>query len=175
MRIRHSIAAVAVSLFVTLALAGPALAGTFTVQALDSNGGPPFHFSPSTITIHVGDTVVWHNGGTVPHTATGSGFDSGNLNPGQSYSHTFSSAGTFAYHCQYHQALGMVGTVVVQAASTSPPPGGGGGGGVPPADGSGGALPNTGDSNTTLPFLLIGGGLVVAGGIVLLAVRRHSA
>ena len=46
MRIRHQAAAVAVSLLAALALAGPAFAAMHTVQALDTAGGPPFHFSP---------------------------------------------------------------------------------------------------------------------------------
>jgi plastocyanin len=50
----------------------------------------------------------------VPHTATASdgSFDSGNLNPGQSFSFTFATPGSFPYVCQYH--AGMQGTIVVQ-------------------------------------------------------------
>ena len=142
----------------TLAGGGSALAAGAHVSAVD------FRFSPQTVTIGVGDSVSWSNDGQSPHTVTGSGFDSGNLNPGQGYSHTFSSAGTFAYHCQYHQGQGMVGTVVVLA-------GGGGGGG-----GSGGTpLPNTGIGSGALTLGLVGAGLLLVGGFVLLSARRRRA
>lgn len=68
-------------------------------------------FVPATITINPGDTVTWTNDDSVPHTATGSGFDTGMLSKGQSGSHTFSSAGTFDYICTTHPA--MKGQVVV--------------------------------------------------------------
>jgi LPXTG-motif cell wall-anchored protein len=180
MRIRHHAAAVAVSILATLVLAGPAFATTHTVQALDSNGGPPFHFSPATITIKAGDTITWTNAGTIPHTATGSGFDSGTLNPGQSFSHTFTSVGTISYHCTFHQALGMVGTIVVEAAGTTPPPPTGGTGGTGSSSGgeptgTAAPLPNTGSSSSTVPFLFGGAALVLVGGIVLLILRRRPA
>jgi LPXTG-motif cell wall-anchored protein len=181
-RIRQALVVLLISSVATMLAAGPALAATFSVQALDSHGGPPFHFSPSTVTIHVGDAVVWHNGGTVPHTATGAGFDSGTLDPGQSFSHTFTSAGSFAYHCQFHASLGMVGTVVVVvAASTTPPatsPAGSGGGATSAPPGAGGttsALPNTGDGNSSVPITLAGAALVLLGGGTLLVLRRRAA
>jgi plastocyanin len=52
-------------------------------------------------------------------TADDGSFDSGNLNPTQSFSLVFNTVGQFNYHCQYHQSLGMVGTINV-AASTPP-------------------------------------------------------
>jgi Cupredoxin-like domain len=78
-----------------------------------------FHFSPATTTIHVGDTITWSNSGPSSHTATaGNGsFNTGILKKGQSASHTFTQAGTFAYVCQIHPF--MHGTIIVQAATTS--------------------------------------------------------
>src|SRR5436190_4726888 len=78
-----------------------------------------FSFGPKSITVNVGDTVSWTNTGEQPHTATGSGFDTGTLKQGQSASHTFSSAGTFNYICTIHPF--MKGTVVVAAAAGSSP------------------------------------------------------
>ena len=76
-------------------------------------------FSPNVITVVLGvnSTVIWTNDDSSPHTVTSNGgaFDSGNLAPGQSYSYTFSAAGTYVYHCTYHPW--MVGTVVVKAGS----------------------------------------------------------
>jgi plastocyanin len=76
-----------------------------------------FAFSPATLTITAGDTVTWTNSDTVAHTATGSGFDSGLLDQGDSYSFTFSAAGTYDYVCTPHPT--MTGQIVVQAATAS--------------------------------------------------------
>jgi plastocyanin len=78
-----------------------------------------FHFSPSSTTIHVGDTITWTNDGPSSHTATArnGGFDTGVLKKGHSASHTFTQAGTFTYFCQIHPF--MHGTIVVLAATTS--------------------------------------------------------
>ena len=74
-----------------------------------------FSFSPSTITIHVGDTITWTNVGHQPHTATANdhSFDTGILKPGQSGSHTFTTPGTYTYFCIVHPY--MHGTVIVLA------------------------------------------------------------
>ncbi|MBV9310358.1 MAG: cupredoxin family copper-binding protein [Solirubrobacterales bacterium] len=102
-------------------------------SAINGAGDPPvtisdFQFGPATITIHVGDTVTWSNSGPSPHTATanGGGFDTGTLNRGQSASHTFQQAGTFAYFCKIHPF--MHGTVVVTGSGGSGQAAGGGGG-----------------------------------------------
>jgi LPXTG-motif cell wall-anchored protein len=78
-----------------------------------------FHFAPATTTIHVGDTITWSNSGPSSHTATArnGSFNTGILKKGQSVSHTFTQAGTFAYACQIHPF--MHGTIVVEAATTS--------------------------------------------------------
>jgi LPXTG-motif cell wall-anchored protein len=74
------------------------------------------------MTIHVGDTVTWTNNGPSPHNATANNgsFNTGNLNKGQSASHTFTQAGTFAYICTIHPF--MHGTVVVLASVTTTTP-----------------------------------------------------
>src|SRR5437667_1076986 len=82
-----------------------------------------FSFSPKTVTINVGDTVVWSNTGG-SHTVTGDGSDPfcGSGFIPTSCSHTFNTAGTFPYHCIPHQfSFNMVGTVIVQAAANTPP------------------------------------------------------
>ena len=81
-----------------------------------------FSFTPASITIHVGDTVTWTNHGPSAHTATANNgsFNTGVLQKGQSASHTFTTAGTFAYICSIHPF--MHGTVVVLANTTSTTP-----------------------------------------------------
>jgi plastocyanin len=91
-------------------------------------------FSPASVSIAEGDTVTWANNGQAPHSATADNgsFDTGVFNSGQSRSHTFSQAGTFAYFCTVH--ANMRGTVRVLAASSG---GGKGGGGSAGSSGAG--------------------------------------
>ena len=74
-----------------------------------------FAFNPPTVEVAVGDTVTWTNSDSAAHTATqrpsGSGFQSGTLDPGASYSFTFDTAGTYDYYCEFH--AGMTGQVIV--------------------------------------------------------------
>jgi plastocyanin len=75
-----------------------------------------FKFSPSTLTVPVGTKVTFTQEDGTPHTVTGSGnsafLKSAPLNKGQSYTVTFSKAGTYNYICTFHTQ--MHGTVVVQ-------------------------------------------------------------
>jgi plastocyanin len=70
-------------------------------------------FSPNPIEIKVGDTVTWTNDHREAHTVTSksSAFDSGDIQPSQSYSHKFDKAGSFQYYCVIHPS--MVGEVDV--------------------------------------------------------------
>ena len=73
-----------------------------------------FHFSPGTLTVKKGTRVEWTNNDGVPHTVTadlGTGLASSTLNPGDHYTYTFASVGTFDYHCSIHAS--MHGSVVV--------------------------------------------------------------
>ena len=71
-------------------------------------------FSPNPIVISTGGTVTWTNNDNTSHTSTGDdgAWNSGNIAPGAQFSRTFSTAGSFSYHCSIHP--GMVGTVTVQ-------------------------------------------------------------
>ena len=87
-----------------------------------------FAFAPAGITINVGDTVRWTNneGSAIFHTSTADNgtWDSKVLANGQSFSFTFTVAGTFAYHCAVHPSMRGSVTVVGSAtpAPTPPPP-----------------------------------------------------
>jgi plastocyanin len=112
----------AAALFVAAGLAwavDDASAATVQVSAVD------FEFNPDDITIDVGDTVEWELSGN-DHTVTsiGSGpLDSGTQADGSTFSHTFTSGGTFQYYCTFHgdrdSFSGMVGTVNVVAQETA--------------------------------------------------------
>jgi plastocyanin len=73
-------------------------------------------FAPATITVARGTTITWRNSDALVHTSTSdsTGWDTGNIQPGASRTTTFAAPGTFRYHCTYHRAMGMVGTIVVQ-------------------------------------------------------------
>lgn len=73
-----------------------------------------FAYGPDMVTVAAGTTVTWTNNDTAPHTVTSTdgSFDSGNIAPGETFTYTFTSAGTFDYICNYHP--NMTATVVVE-------------------------------------------------------------
>lgn len=115
--------------FITLAaLLAAALCATVTVT---TNG---LTFSPSTITVSVGDTVTWTGLSThtvtqvdsgTSTTRTTNGFRSGDAGAVTTFSKTFDAATvgtktTFFYICEPHGASGMRGQVNIVAATTKP-------------------------------------------------------
>jgi plastocyanin len=65
-------------------------------------------FSPASLTIAAGDSVVWVNKDVIPHTATSASagtFDSGTIASGKSWKHAFKAKADFAYLCQFHPAM----------------------------------------------------------------------
>lgn len=95
-----------------------------TIRMVDGNA-----FDPEQLTVRVGDSVTWENTASSIHTVTcdpenpmgvehvlpdgAETFNSGNVAPGDSFSHTFEVAGDYTYSCMLH--LPMVGRVTVQA------------------------------------------------------------
>src|SRR5215210_280353 len=103
--------------------AGAQDAGVQTVPIQNTwsvNIGDNF-FAPPNAAVEPGSTITWTNNGVEPHTVTADdgSFDSGALNPGDSYTVAFDGQGTVTYHCAIHPE--MRGSVTV----------GGVGGGVP--------------------------------------------
>jgi plastocyanin len=92
-----------------------------------------YKFSPETVRVAVGSAVAWNNNGTTSHTSTSDTTGIWNSNainppgppppscpyppcdgtPGGSFQYTFSTAGTYPYHCAFHETLGMKGVVIV--------------------------------------------------------------
>jgi plastocyanin len=64
-------------------------------------------FSPSSITITAGTTLMWTNKDGVAHTVTSDVglFDSGTINSGGAFSYLFTTAGTYLYHCAVHPTM----------------------------------------------------------------------
>ena len=89
--------------------AEPAVANTVQVSITG------YKFDPQVLTVPVGTTVVWTNHDDVPHTVTSTDKtfkSSGALDQGDSYSYTFTAAGTFNYYCTVHPF--MTAKVIVQ-------------------------------------------------------------
>lgn len=133
---RHRLSAVALMLVVSVALVACSSTAATTSPAAASPTSPAaassapastsaasvqnavtisgFAFSPASITVPVGTKVTWTNQDSTTHTVTaddGKTFDSGNLANGATFSFTFTTAGTFAYHCAIHSS--MKATVIV--------------------------------------------------------------
>lgn len=64
-------------------------------------------FTPAAVQIKIGESVTWTNSDDRDHTVNaGDGsFRSGNIKPGASFSHRFTSAGTINYGCSYHPRM----------------------------------------------------------------------
>jgi plastocyanin len=112
-----------------VAAATPALAAGATVE-VSMKQSPKMVFVPATVNVKVGDTVKWTNPYNITHTVTFdpaqaqtasdvalpagvTPFGSADIEEEGTFSHTFTTAGTYKYVCKYHEAMGMVGTVVV--------------------------------------------------------------
>lgn len=81
-----------------------------------------YRFAPDSLNVMTGDTVTWANRGRAAHTTTSGTngnpngkWDSRNVQPGGSYSHVFTAAGTLPYYCSPHVSMGMKGVIVVIA------------------------------------------------------------
>lgn len=92
-----------------------------------------YHFTPETLRVTVGTAVQWSNAGTTDHTSTSDSaglwnsaalappgpppmtcpYPPCNGTPGATFQFTFARAGTYPYHCMFHQGLGMKGVVIV--------------------------------------------------------------
>lgn len=140
-----------------LIVAAPVVAGpTAGIKIGEANNR--YHFSPTTAYVNVGGTVTWTNGSDAPHTVTsdaGNELASATIGAAKTYSHTFASTGTFAYHCSIHRY--MVANVIVLAADVT----------APPTDTLPAVRPGSGDIGTGLALLVFVG---LSG--ALLALRR---
>ncbi|TMH54853.1 MAG: copper-binding protein [Betaproteobacteria bacterium] len=70
-------------------------------------------YTPETLTVKGGETVVWVNKDPFPHTVTAKGaFDSHDIAAGKSWKYTARKAGEYAYICTLHP--NMKGTLKVE-------------------------------------------------------------
>jgi len=133
-----------------VATSGPTAASSASPAASPAGSPSPaitvkmttrLRFEPAEITIKVGETIRWINESPLPHTTTGDPeknpvkkthpdygqlppdaepWDSGLLNPGQSFAHTFTTPGEYNYFCIPHILSGMRGLVTVADETESP-------------------------------------------------------
>jgi plastocyanin len=77
-----------------------------------------FNFTPKTITVAPGTTVVWYNKEGRHSVESDNGtFKSDTLAADKSYEFTFAKAGRYPYHCEFHGEMGgkdMAGVVIVK-------------------------------------------------------------
>lgn len=88
-------------------------------------------FSPQEVRIEQGQSVRWVNTSQIAHTVTtdagealdasnvrlpdgAQAFNSGVLDPGETYTYTFNQPGTYQYVCVVHEGVKMTGRVVVE-------------------------------------------------------------
>ena len=101
-------------------LLGPVVGAMLTFSAVAAQDARDvitidnFTFTPKQLTVAVGTTVKWVNHDDIPHTIVEkkTTFRSKALDTDDSYSFTFTSAGTFDYFCGLHPH--MVGQVIVK-------------------------------------------------------------
>ena len=116
----------------TLAVSCPS-AQCVNVTIISGAGSPPpgylggkttYGYAPDAVTVVIGknNTVFWTNDDTAPHTVTSDTagiFDSGTTGPlttqGGTFQFTFTTPGTYTYHCSFH--AWMQGTVTVLAGT----------------------------------------------------------
>jgi plastocyanin len=74
-----------------------------------------FSFSPATLTVPAGTSVMWTNNDDIPHTVVEKNqkFKSKGLDTDDKFSYTFTEPGTYEYFCGMHPK--MVGKVIVEA------------------------------------------------------------
>jgi plastocyanin len=111
------------ALLLALTLTGCSAPSTSSTGGSSSSGAAPsavqvvlqnIAIQPANVTVAVGGTVTWANQDSVTHNLTddAGSWSSGALAPGKSFSHTFTAAGTFPYHCIIHPS--MTGQITVK-------------------------------------------------------------
>ena len=71
-----------------------------------------FSFQPAIITISAGDTVIWTNRDSAPHSIAGPGIASPTIEPNSTYKQQFTEPGNIDYACGIHPQ--MKGKIIIQ-------------------------------------------------------------
>ena len=124
-----------------LLCASPAFAADYTIEVGGQTDGggyyggttPVLMFSPTALTVNVGDSVTFINYGG-QHNVTsdtpglfrcakgcdGAGGDGTPSTDAWTSKVTFNNPGTFGFHCEIHNAMGMRGTITVNGTAATP-------------------------------------------------------
>jgi MYXO-CTERM domain-containing protein len=144
------------------------------------DGTAALKWEPANLQIDPGDTVTFKISGSPPHPVgpdptSADKFEAPDCQiadmskVGDSCEVKFDKAGTFAYECTIHAAVGMKGVITVGKPSGETPPANGGGAATPTPS----ASPDTPTAATSPPgkpgIYYAGWGLLAVGGIVALA------
>ena len=107
-----------------LAVFGCSFTGLARTVSVGVANGNVLSFFPATTNIATGDSVLWtwNSTGITPHSTTSDTglWDSTSVPAPHTFTQTFTSAGTFPYHCTIHVSFGMKGTIIVAAANLPP-------------------------------------------------------
>ena len=102
-------------------LSGGTAAPGSVIMPVGAGSNTAISFAPARVVVIIGvnNTLTFDNKDTATHTvtATDDSFNSGDIKAGESWTYTFSTAGTFDYYCIYHSW--MKGTVVVLPSSAA--------------------------------------------------------
>jgi plastocyanin len=103
------------TLLAALPVAALPIAATRVRAAEAAIGIDNFSFTPATLTVPAGTTVVWTNHDDIPHAVVSDAapplFRSPVLDTGEVFKQSFAKPGTYRYFCSLHPH--MQGTVVV--------------------------------------------------------------
>jgi plastocyanin len=103
---------VSVSTNTTTAFTPPDAVQVYIPYGGGENDDGATEFLPQVITVVLGvnNTVTWINQDLIAHNVISNTgvFASGDLSPGQTYTFTFTHAGTYPYYCSYHPMNGIV-------------------------------------------------------------------
>jgi len=126
--------------FFSLLVLSLILLGTAGTEEIPEDEGKPaatvemtntMKFTPDTVRINTGETVLWKNTSLLAHSVTGDpsvssiqgsaklpksaeAFDSGMMDPKENFRHTFKVPGTYQYFCIPHEGAKMYGWVIVE-------------------------------------------------------------
>ena len=110
-----------ISLFVAGAIGTPSAGETAVRIAVNPAAVriDNFNYSPPTLTVAPGTTVIWTNDDDDAHTVVEKDrkFKSAALDTGDTFSQTFPEAGEYEYFCSLHPR--MTGKIVVKPAGSS--------------------------------------------------------
>jgi plastocyanin len=113
--ISRTLLAAAVAAVLIPVASAPSQAAGATVNVVNMK------FTPNAVTVTLGSSVTWTFNDDVAHTTTSYAglWDSGPHPSGTSYTHAFTSAGTFTYHCSIHPEMHGKVSVAVAASGTA--------------------------------------------------------